>query len=123
MSLSSAQISSLLNLKGVPISQDYLEWIFLGDLSYHNLSVLELWGKIKILEVKVNLDLSNNYITSLKGLPKTIRGNLYLSENKITSLKGLPKTIGGNLNLGDNPGKFTEEQVRSICNVKGNIYV
>ena len=46
--------------------------------------------------------------------------NLYLTELP-EFLSGL--YINGNFYCSDNPIKFTEEQVRSVCDVKGSIFV
>ena len=80
---------------------------------------------LKGLPEKINgsLYLSGNKITSLVGLPKEINGSLALFNNKITSLEGLPKKIDGNLDLGNNPVKFTKEEVRAVCDVKGGVIV
>ena len=66
---------------------------------------------------------SDNQLTSLKGSPKEVGGSFYCSDNQLTSLEGCPKEVGGSFNCYDNPGKFTEEDVRKVCNVKGGIYV
>jgi hypothetical protein len=35
----------------------------------------------------------------------------------------VPKTVGGDFLCFNNPVKFTEEQVRAVCDVKGKIFV
>jgi hypothetical protein len=51
--------------------------------------------------------------------------NDYCYENNLTSLEGCPSTVGGNFVCGDQKSgvRFTEEQVRDVCDVKGKIYV
>jgi len=38
-------------------------------------------------------------------------------------LFGAPETVGGDFYCYNNPGNFTEEQVRAVCDVKGKIIV
>lgn len=64
-----------------------------------------------------------NKLTSLEGTPKTVGGYFDCNNNNLTSLVGAPKTVYGNFYCSDNSVKFTEKQVRAICNVKGNVYV
>lgn len=87
---------------------------------------------------------SSNYLTSLEGAPKTISGDFYCSHNNLTSLKGTPESIGGDFKCNDNKltsldgvpkfvggsfvcknniVKFTEKQVRAVCDVKGDVYL
>ena len=65
----------------------------------------------------------NNNLTSLQGAPKYVGGSFYCNDNKLTSLQYAPKYVGGDFWCNNNKKKFTEEEVRAVCNVKGNIYV
>ena len=42
--------------------------------------------------------------------------------SKLDSLEGFPKIVEGTVYCSKCKRKFTEEQVRSLCKVKGNIY-
>ena len=64
-----------------------------------------------------------NKLTSLEGCPEKVGGVFYCAYNKLTSLEGCPKEVGGDFYCSDNTGKFTQEDVRKVCNVKGVIYV
>jgi hypothetical protein len=64
-----------------------------------------------------------NNLTSLQYAPKYVGGDFDCQYNNLTSLQGAPKYVGGNFWCGNNPKKFTEEEVRAVCNAKGNIYV
>jgi hypothetical protein len=64
---------------------------------------------------------SYNLLTSLEGAPETVGGDFYCGYNKLTSLVGVPKYVGGIFVCNDNPGNFTEEQVRAVCDVKGEV--
>ena len=66
-----------------------------------------------------DFDCSNNQLTSLEGSPKTVGGSFYCYDNQLTNLNGAPKTVGGDFIC----YKFTEEEVRKVCNVKGKVYV
>jgi len=43
--------------------------------------------------------------------------------NQLTSLVGAPEKVGGSFYCGINAVKFTEKDVRSVCDVKGMIFV
>jgi len=66
---------------------------------------------------------SNNRLTSLKGSPKSVGGFFDCTENKLTSLDGAPKIVDGNFRCSGNTKEFTEEDVRKVSKVKGNIYI
>jgi hypothetical protein len=66
-------------------------------------------------------------LKSLVGAPTSVK-NFYCCYNKLTSLDGLIRDDGvrmsvvGNFHCYDNSVKFTEKQVRAVCDVKGDIY-
>ncbi len=64
-----------------------------------------------------------NQLTSLKGAPEHVGGDFYCFNNQLTSLEGAPKYVGRDFYCSDNAVKFTEEQVRAVCKVKGKVYV
>jgi hypothetical protein len=66
---------------------------------------------------------SFNNLTSLEGAPTSVGRNFECNYNDLTSLAGAPKTVGGFFDCRFNPVRFTEEQVRAVCDVKGNIFV
>ena len=65
----------------------------------------------------------NNQLISLKGAPTYVGGEFGCGNNKLTSLDGAPTYVGGSFNCRYNPVKFTEEQVRAVCDVKKKVYV
>jgi hypothetical protein len=114
-----------------------------GDLDLSRLNLTELPDILKDITVGGNFDCNGNKLTSLAGSPKsvgrdfgcghnkltsldgapeTVGGSFYCSFNNLTSLTGAPKFVGGVFSCGFNEIKFTEEQVRAVCNVKGDIY-
>jgi len=62
-----------------------------------------------------------NRLTSLEGCPQSVVGGFYCTHNNLTSLQGAPQSVGGGFFCGDNPGNFTREQVRAVCQVTGAI--
>ena len=65
----------------------------------------------------------NNQLISLKGAPTYVGGEFGCGNNKLTSLTGAPTYVGGSFNCRHNLVKFTEEQVRAVCDVKKKVYV
>jgi hypothetical protein len=63
-----------------------------------------------------------NNISSLEGCPERVNGNFWCINNNLTSLEGCPEKVGGDFICYGNPGKFTEEYVRKVCDVKGKIF-
>ena len=64
----------------------------------------------------------NNQLTSLEGSPAEVGGDFSCSYNQLTSLEGAPTEVGGDFYCKNNKVKFTEEDVRKVCNVKGRVY-
>jgi len=52
-----------------------------------------------------------------------VKGEFYCTNNSLTSLEGAPEKVEGSFFCSNNTVKFTEEQVRAVCDVKGRIYV
>ena len=63
-------------------------------------------------------------LESLKGAPKEV-GEDFFCDNcaSLKSLKHAPEKVGDDFYCSDCGKKFTEEDVRSVCNVGGEIYV
>jgi len=89
------------------------------DCSHTNLTSLENSPK----SVSGDFYCINNKLTSLVGAPKIVGGDFWCSYNDLTSLEGAPKVVGKDFFCNGNPGNFTSEQVRAICDVKGRIIV
>ena len=63
-------------------------------------------------------------LISLEGAPKEVGGNFNCNNcASLTSLEGAPKEVGGGFYCIDCKLKFTEEDVKNISNVNGNIIV
>ena len=114
-----------------------------GDLDLSDLNLTKLPEILKNISVGRDFFCGTNNLTSLENCPKTVGGSFYCGHNKLTSLDGAPKTVGGSFycsfnnlksltgapkfvggvfSCGFNEIKFTEQQVRAVCNVKGDIY-
>ena len=66
---------------------------------------------------------NNNRLDSLVGAPTSVGGSFLCHNNKLDSLVGAPTSVGESFFCRDNDVKFTEEQVRAVCDVKGKINV
>lgn len=65
----------------------------------------------------------NNQLTSLEGAPEIVKGKFNCSGNQLTSLKGVPSEVGKDFVYSNNKIQFTEEDVRRVCNIKGNTFI
>jgi hypothetical protein len=76
-----------------------------------------------LISVGGDLDLNNTPIKSLGNL-QSVGGSLFLRNTPIKSLGNL-KSVGHNLVLVDTPlsKKYTEEEIRQMVDVKGDIYL
>jgi hypothetical protein len=64
-----------------------------------------------------------NKLTSLQGCPQSVGGIFYCHNNNLTSLQGCPKSVGESFYCHNNSKEFTEKEVRTICNVRGEVVV
>ncbi len=71
--------------------------------------------------VNGDLDLSKLKMQVLPKI-KSVSGNFYCWDNELESLEGAPEFVGGDFDCSDNPGRFTEEDVRAICEVVGEVF-
>ena len=74
--------------------------IIKGDVNLANLHLTELFD-LSDVEVTGFFHCNNNYLTSLKGAPKTVV-NFYCENNNLTSLEGAPSRVDGNFTCGNN---------------------
>ena len=88
-----------------------------------NLILQQRATTIPFKHVGRNLDLDGTPIKSLGNL-ESVGGYLNLYGTPIESLGNL-KSVGGNLNLAGTPlaKKYSEQEIRAIVNVKGDIYL
>ena len=80
-----------------------------------------LVGAPKIISEDFNCN--DNHLTSLEFAPKSVGYSFQCGENLLTSLQGAPESVGKNFYFYKNTGKFTEKDIRAVCDVKGRVYV
>ena len=124
--------------------KDYVRNGIKGNLDLSNMKLTVLPEILKNATVDGNFWCGHNKLTSLKNAPSIVVGNFFCNNNKLTTLEGSPSSVGRNFdcsyndltslefaptNVGrdfdciENQVKFTKEQVRAVCDVKGDIYV
>jgi hypothetical protein len=91
------------------------------NLQHSNLTVLP--EMLKDITVDGSFYCGNNHLTTLENCPKIVTGVFGCSSNKLISLEGAPKFVGENFMCRFNPGKFTEKDIRAVCDVKGYIFL
>jgi hypothetical protein len=113
-------VGGSLGLSGTPIKSLGNLISVGGDLTLWN-SKIESLGNLT--SVVGSLGLDNTKIKSLGNLT-SVGGDLYLNNTKIESLGNLT-SVGGYLDLRDTPlsKKYTEEEIRSMVEVGGKIYL
>jgi hypothetical protein len=94
-----------------------------GKLNLQDLNLTVLPEMLKDITVDGDFFCGNNHLTTLENCPKTINGVFGCSSNKLISLEGAPKFVGEDFMCRFNPGKFTEKDIRAVCDVKGTVYV
>ena len=94
-----------------------------GDLDLSNLKLTKLPDILKDISVDRDFYCYTNNLTSLENCPKYVGGDFFCNSNKLMSLDGSPKFVGANFSCFNNPGNFTEQQVRAVCDVKEMVYV
>lgn len=91
------------------------------DISHNELEEVNFQFESKYFK---NVDVSNNRLKTLEGLNvKVVDGKFDCSNNKLTSLEGCPYKVSGDFVCSGNSTKFTEEEVRSYCEVGGKVIV
>jgi len=106
--------NQLTTLKGVP---KYVGGTFRCD----NNQLTSLKGAPKF--VGGDFICGGNQLTTLEGAPERVGGSFYCDDNQLTSLKGAPKYVGGNFECNFNSKEFTEEEVRKLIDVRGEVVV
>jgi hypothetical protein len=94
-----------------------------GNLNLQDLNLTVLPEMLKDITVDGDFYCGNNNLTSLENCPKTVSGVFGCSSNFLKSLEGAPKFVGENFMCRFNSVKFTEKDIRAVCNVKGDIFL
>ena len=105
------------SLTGVKFPEEVSEWFVLVGT--------QLTSLVGVPKKKIGQEFvcAQGRLTSLEGAPESVGGDFNCSENNLSSLKGAPKFVGGDFNCRKNVVSFTIEDVRAVCEVKGNIEV
>jgi hypothetical protein len=94
-----------------------------GNLNLQDLNLTVLPEMLKDITVDGDFFCGNNNLTSLENCPKTVSGVFGCSSNFLKSLEGAPKFVGENFMCRFNSVKFTEKDIRAVCDVKGKIFL
>jgi len=101
------------------LSIDTPEGIYLNYID-----IVKFPDYIKFNHVFGSFNCNNCDLVSLKGCPDIVEDNFNCSQNYLTSLEGCPKKVKGNFYMkGNNGVKFTEEDIRKVCNVSYAVVV
>jgi hypothetical protein len=107
------------NLTKIPVKFGVVDGYF--DCSDNQLNSLEGAPQTVDRDFYCN----DNQLKSLEGAPQTVDGGFYCYKNQLKSLEGAPQTVGRHFDCRNQKSrkKFTEDDVESVSNVKGRIYV
>lgn len=104
----------LASLEFIPHSRGniYLEYLYeLKNLKGFSQKIVN--GDFKI---------AGSHLESFKGLPEKIYGDFTCINCGVKSLKHMPKEVYGDFDLSNNPGNFTEDDIRAVCDVHGYVH-
>jgi len=93
-----------------------------GNVWLAGRSLTEFPNYMKFGNVKGYFSCRFNNLVSLEGCPRTVGGDFSCSVNRLVSLEGCPKTVGRDFFCIRNERKFTEEEVRNLCDVKNAVF-
>lgn len=68
-----------------------------------------------------SFDCSGNQLKDLRGAPAIVNGYFDCSTNQLESLEGCPKEVNGDFYIYHNKKKFSANDVKAVCNVRGFI--
>ena len=86
-----------------------------GDVRLYNKNLSKLPDYIQFGYVKLNFQINDNKLTTLKGCPFRVGRDFFCNHNQLYSLEYLPKIIGQDFIGGSNPIYFTLGHVRKYC--------
>jgi len=112
-----------MGIQGYRINEDRSIDVVDDCVYLHGRDLSEFPNYVKFGKVDGYFSCSHNDLISLEGCPETVGGSFSCDHNALVSLEGCPKTVDGNFYCRNNRKRFTEEEVRSFCDVKGEIRV
>lgn len=103
-----------------PQFEKRIDWNKLDILTYDDFRPLLMGGEVKIKRGQAKegvdyIEIDSTHLTHKAFIPLTYEGSIYLASN----------AVGGDFKCSDQKSgkKFTEEEVRAVCNVKGKVIV
>jgi len=70
-----------------------------------------------------NCLIRDNQLKSMEGCPRIVKGDFMVDGNKLEDLDGSPEEVEGDYYIKRNNKKFTIDEVKKVCDVKGRIVV
>jgi hypothetical protein len=125
---------------GIGRKQLIIDWLNLMDIQDYTINddhtidthvsiiitdkdLVEFPDYIKFGNVAGSFVSSGNSLISLRGCPENVGLYFSCSDNQLTSLEHCPKYVYGSFDCFNNKRDFTEEDIRKLCDVHGNIYL
>ena len=90
-----------------------------GDVWMSHKGLAEFPFYVRFGRVRGYFSCSNNGLVSLEGCPRTVDSWFACQGNELVSLEGCPEKVDGNFYCQNNRKKFTEEEVKKACRIKG----
>ena len=117
----------------IPTIDEFISESFFSNMNVGEEAKIRAWlDKMNIknytinkdgVDVKGNVEISNRNLVEIPIKFNKVGGDFYCDNNKLTSLEGAPEKVGGSFYCYNNKAQFTEEDVRKVSNVKGEIVV
>jgi len=104
------------------VNSDYTIDVVRGDFIAID-ETPEIPEYVKFNICKGSFIISGQGFKDLFGCPRIVEKDFIVSANKIVSLNGSPEIVIGSYVINNNPGNFTIDDVRKVCDVKGKIWV
>ena len=116
-----------MGVKNYIINDDYTIDVN-GNVNLFGKGLVKFPDYIQFNEIYGWFACQGNQLISLKGCPKIVSNTFTCRNNNLESLKYSPlfvghKSVGNYYDCTNNKIRFTENYVKELCNVKGNIYV
>jgi len=93
-----------------------------GNLTYKTFEILANKYSNYTLDVIGNVYIFNRGYKEMPIQFGEVTGDFKCYNNKLTSLKNFPIEVGGKIDCSGNLKKFSEKDIKKICNVKGEIW-
>jgi hypothetical protein len=95
---------------------------FKGNVRFLDYIVLYTFYKDYIVNVNGSVDLENYRLSSIDVQFNKVGAYFDVSDNNLTTLHNCPKYVGGSFWYKRNSRKFTEKEIREVCDVFGFVH-